>query len=110
MNRDFALFQKEFRKWQVKFGLTGYKIYFEYEPLDSFASITVNQNAMVATVKLDSSGECGDHRDIREHAKHEAIHLLTWRLEDRATSRYVLDSEIYETVEELVCRLEGLIQ
>ena len=25
---DFELFQKEFKKWQRKFGLTGYKVYF----------------------------------------------------------------------------------
>ena len=110
MNKDFALFQKEFRKWQVRFGLTGYKVYFKHEPLESFASITVNQNAMVATVKLDSSGEEREHQDIRGNAKHEAIHLLLWRLEDRASSRYILDSELYETVEDLVGRLEGLIQ
>ncbi len=107
---DFTIFKKEFKKWQIKFGLTGYTVYFKYEPIDAYANITVNQKGMVATVRLDSSGEELEHRNVAKHAKHEAIHLLLWRLEDRASSRFILDSELCETVEDLVGRLEGLIQ
>jgi hypothetical protein len=110
---DFRAFQKYFKEYQRKFGLTGYKTYFKFEPLnDCFANITVNQNDMIATVRLNSRLPDKDkpHKDIKRNAKHEAIHLLLFRLEHRACSRYVLEEEIYEAVEELVFKLEDLIE
>ena len=113
MKKDFRKFQECFLEYQKQFGLTGYKVYFGYEPLDNcFANITVNQNDMVATVRLNSNLPDKDkpHRDIKQSAKHEAIHLLLYRLEDRAVGRYVLQEEICEAVEELVFKLEKLIK
>ena len=110
--QDFELFQKEFKKWQDKFGLTGYRVYFKYEPIDSaFADIKINQGEMVVTTRLNSKLPDKDkpHRDIRHSAKHEAIHLLIGRLEQNARWRYSSEAEIYEATEELVFRLEGLI-
>ena len=108
---DFKLFQKLFKEYQKKFGLTGYKVYFTYEPLaHCFASIAVNQVDMVATVKLNSADKDNPLKNVGRCAKHEALHLLLWRLEDRACSRYVMESEVYETVEELVFKLEDLIR
>ena len=81
---DFALFQKEFKKWQKLFGLTGYRVYFDYEPLgSSFADMSIDQTNMVATIRLNSklSDKDKPHRDIKHSAKHEAIHLLIGRLE-----------------------------
>jgi len=111
-NKDFELFQKEFKKWQKLFGLTGYKVYFKHEPLDgSFASINVKQGDSVATVRLNSVVPDGDkpYRDVRKSAKHEAIHLLISRLEMNGRYRYASEGEIYESAEELVVKLEGLI-
>ena len=48
-------------------------------------------------------------KDIKRSAKHEALHLLLQRLEHRAQCRYVAEEEIYEAVEELVFKLEELI-
>ena len=111
MNKDFLEFQKEFKKWQYKFGLTGYNVHFKYEPIDgAFASISVNE--MVATVrfnsKLDKDSE--PFKDIERSAKHEAIHLLVHRLEQNARYRYSTEAEIYEAVEELAYKLEELIK
>ena len=111
-NRDFTQFQRYFKDYQKRFGLTGYKVYFKFEPIDSgFADITVTSGEMVATVRLNSNLPNKDkpHRDVRQSAKHEAIHLLLNRLEHRALCRYVLAEEIYETVEEVVFKLEELI-
>jgi 23S rRNA G2069 N7-methylase RlmK/C1962 C5-methylase RlmI len=110
--KDFELFQKEFKKWQKLFGLTGYKVYFKYEPdKEYFAGLTVDQTNMVATAKLNSKLPDKDepHKDIRQSAKHEALHLLVSRLEKNGRYRYISDNEIYEATEELVVRLEGLI-
>ena len=112
MNKDFKLFQEEFKKWQQKFGLMGYRVYFKYEPLEeSFANITINQTNMGATVRLNSKLPEKDrpHKDIRLTAKHEAIHLLIGRLEENGRYRYSSSNEIYEASEELVLKLEGLI-
>ena len=109
---DFELFQREFKKWQQHFGLTGYKVYFKYEPIDSsFADIRINQGEMVATVTLNSTLPDKDKpfKDIKRSAKHEALHLLVGRLEQNARFRYSSENEIYECVEELVFKLEELV-
>jgi len=112
VNEDFALFQKEFKRWQKVFGLTGYKVYFKNKPLDNaFADIGINLESMVATVTLNSKFPKKDkpHKDIRRTAKHEAIHLLVSRLEQNGRYRHASSGEIYEATEELVNRLEDLI-
>jgi len=112
VNEDFALFQEEFKRWQKIFGLTGYQIYFKYEPLDSvFASISINQGEMVATVRLNSKigKEDKPFKDIKRDAKHEAIHLLIGRLSQDARYRYSSEGELLEATEELVNKLIDLI-
>lgn len=112
MQRDFAQFKRYFEEYQQKFGLIGYKCYFKYKPLeDSFAEISINQIDMVATVILNSKLPEKDNpfKDTKRSAKHEVIHLLLARLEDRAKSRYITENEIYEAVEEVVFKLERLI-
>ncbi|KKL85555.1 hypothetical protein LCGC14_1953620 [marine sediment metagenome] len=109
---DFELFKKYFKEYQVKFGLIGYKIYFKHEPLDDgFASIGVDLTAMVATVRLHSKPSKKDkpYMDLKQLAKHEALHLLIGRLSQNGKTRYISDNEIYETVEELVIKLEHLV-
>ena len=111
---DFKLFQKLFKEWQKKFGLTGYKVYFKHGLLEGcFASITVNQRDMVATIGLNSiptSNPDGGGGSIEQSAKHEAIHLLLFKLEHMACNRWSQEEEIYEAVEELVFKLEDLIK
>lgn len=112
MSKDFELFQNEFKKWQERFGLTGYKVYFKAEPLDnSFANICIDQEKMTATVCFNTKLPDKDkpYQDIKRDAKHEAIHLLIGRLEMNGRFRYVSSGEIYEATEELVNRLENLI-
>jgi predicted metal-binding protein len=109
---DFKEFQKWFKFYQKKFGLTGYQVYFKYEPLEGrFASIEVSQTSMVAVVRLNSKLDKDEipFKNIKADAKHEAIHLLTNKIQSLACCRYVQPEEITEATEELVIRLEGLI-
>lgn len=108
---DFLTFQSEFKKWQKLFGLTGYKVYFKEVPLDSdcYAEIEVNQSSMVAVVRLNKPRK-DNLRHVKESAKHEAIHLLLMKLQHLAMCRYLFESDIDEAVEELVFKLEDLIQ
>ena len=113
MNKDFVEFQKYFKHYQKLLGLTGYKVYFKYEPIESsFAGIYTNTSTMVATVRLNSKLPDKDKpfKDIKRTARHEAIHLLLGRLESNAKFRYASETEIDETVEELVNKLEDLIK
>ena len=112
MDSDFELFQQEFKKWQQKFGLTGYRVYFKHEKIDGcFAGIKINQGDMVVTVRLNKHLHADNKlfKDVKGSAKHEAIHLLVSRLEQDGHYRYCSKPEIYEATEELVNRLEGLI-
>lgn len=112
MKKDFIAFQKHFKEYQQRFGLTGYKVYFKYEVLEeSFAQIEAEAGKMVATVTLNSHLLDKDkpHKDIRRDAKHEAIHLLLARVDNNARYRFATSAEIYEAEEELVNKLEELI-
>ncbi len=103
----FKEFQKYFKAYQKLFGVTGYKVYFEHVPLtECFADITVTQANMVAKVRLNSTVTSPN---VKRSAKHEAIHLLLQRLEDKALCRFGNVEEIYESVEEIVFKLEELI-
>jgi len=95
------------------FGLTGYSVYFKYEPLDgAFGEIRFGVNGQSVAVVLNSNlpEKEKPHKDIRRTAKHEAIHLLLTRLESNARWRHTSKEEIDESAEELVIKLEGLIK
>jgi len=112
-NDDFDLFKGYFLRYCKLLGLNGYRIYFKYEPTrDSFAEISVNQTTMCATVWLNSKVPVKDKpfNDIRVSAKHEALHLLTYRLEALARYRYATEQEIFEASEELAHKLEPLLR
>ena len=111
-NDDFLQFQKIFKDYQVKFGLTGYQVYFKYESLEhSFANITINQFDKVVTVRLNSKPDkkTEPFRDIKKSAQHEALHLLIYNMEDLARARYIQEWIVNEAAEELVNKLAGLI-
>jgi len=112
-NRDFELFQREFKRYQAAFGLLGYQVYFAHEPLspDVWANIKVDQEGMVANVCLNSkmAKDTKSWNNVRRHAKHEATHLLVARLQKYGESRYITEPDMIEATEELVFRLEELI-
>ena len=113
MVKDFEIFKKEFKKWQDKFGLNGWKVFFRYEDLgsDRHASLSYDLSGMVASAKLNSNLPDTEKQDKDPalSAKHEAIHLLLARLESYAMVRYVTANDIEEADEELVYKLEGLL-
>ncbi|KKN65899.1 hypothetical protein LCGC14_0477160 [marine sediment metagenome] len=113
MNKDFDLFQKEYKKWQRRFGLTGYTVYFKYEPIGTrFAQIGVDFDQQVATVSLNSElpKDNEPFKDIKLAAKHEAIHLLLGQLEFIGKCRYVQPEEFTVATENLTNKLEELIK
>jgi hypothetical protein len=113
-NYEFTLFKTTFKKYQEKFGLIGYNVYFDYTPLERhYANITANTFDAVATVRLNSRLPDKDkpHEDVKKHAKHEAIHLLLNRIDDLARARFIgSPDEVAEAIEEAVVKLETLIE
>ena len=113
-SKDFEIFKREFTKCQKRFGLNDYKVYFKHEACgsDNYAQIITNQPCMVATVTLNTNLTAVDKRlgNVKETAKHEACHLLVYRLENIAICRYIDESEIIEATEALVRRIQGLIE
>ena len=110
---DFADFKRYFKEYQRKFGLAGYRVYFKHQPMGGyFAEVSYRQNEMVATVKFNSKlKDAGaGWRDIKGHAKHEALHLLVARLSHLAATRFAVEDQIDEAEEELINKLEGLIK
>lgn len=107
--QDFETFKAEFLRWQALFGLTDFRITFVHEKVDGcFADIHVGEH--VATVRLSSylpndKPTLADH-DPKKHARHEAIHLLTWKLYRLAGSRHVTVSDLEEEWEALTRRVE----
>ena len=111
--KQFKEFCAEFTRLQMKMGLNGYKVYFLHTALDGcFANITCDQRQVVATVRLTTTVSDDDAAFFNPiaHAKHEAIHLLVHRLEERARQRYITTDEIYEATEELVRRIEQIAE
>jgi len=109
---EFRLFQRYFKEYQNRFGLLDYKTYFEYKPMEGyFSDVKVDHVGMVATVRLNSRlpKSSKEYQNIRQNAKHEAIHLLIADLEYLATERYTSEVEVERMVEKLVYRLEKLI-
>ena len=113
MKKEFENFKKHFRRYQEKFGLGCYNVFFKHEAIneDVFANISVNTNGMTATVKLNKKLDKNHQpfNNIKKHAKHEAIHLLLDKIEDLARRRYVIDEDIYSEIEGLTNNLMELI-
>ena len=109
---QFEEFKAEFMKYVELFGLKDYQIYFEHKKLeDSFADISVNCNACIATVVMaqEIPGECKFDFCPKESAKHEAIHLLLSRLYDIADCRYVQPEELKIEDERVVRILQKVL-
>ena len=113
--KQFNLFISECKKWIKIFELNGWDIvYFheELEPAKHIAQCRVDLEGRTINISLNSISPDNfiyTNKDIKKYAKHECIHALLGRFSVNAQSRYVSRSELYETEEELICKLEKII-
>lgn len=109
----FNKFKKSFLEWQQKLGLTQYAVNFFFEPLEGkYARIDVNEMGKLATVYLGTEMSRRDIEvDLGPEAlgKHEAIHLLLYRLVWLGSTRYIECDDLKEEWEANVVRLEKLL-
>lgn len=103
---DFEKFCKTALKYQQKFGLIEYEIYFVHGS-DHQGECNVDIMGKNATLYLGT--EINVARSVESIAKHEVLHLLLARFESLARHRFVNEDDIAEENEALVRKLEKLI-
>ncbi len=111
--QHFELFKSECRKWEKRFGLDGWSILYQHEKLDdnSLAKTSINVDGRVVNIILnkDWQDEPLNLQAIKDAAKHETIHVLLGRLSGNAAYRFTSKIELLESEEELVYKLEKII-
>jgi len=110
--KEFQRFREEFRRWQTKLSLTDWRVDFHFDPLpEDYAQINCCLEGRVAACDLSSQmGERDyQHFDVARIARHEALHLATFRLYWLSGQRHVTASELEEEWESLVRRLEAVL-
>ena len=106
----FNFFKKCFLEYADRFGLLGWDIGYKIEDLGDtlLASLTYRANERVGTLRLNTSMPKGDD-DIRETAKHEAVHLLLGEYDHIASCRFCSPEELIRANEEVTVKLTKLI-
>lgn len=107
-----AKFEKEFKKYQKLFGLTGWDVSFIVAPIvNSRATVHYAGSDCIATVTLNDTQAVHESSvsEIKELAKHEAIHLLLARYDFIASARYIDSEELSFANEEITVKLTDII-
>jgi hypothetical protein len=115
-DKHFEIFKTEARFWINKFHLNNWKVYFNFEKLDvdAFALCSSDMLGKVATLSLNIDHSSLGLEDlitaVKAHAKHEVLHLLISRVTSCGKYRFVSQDMYEEAGEELVRKLENIIQ
>lgn len=116
--QQFQTFVNEHKKWVNKFGMFPWKMsYHLSEPSNEFRGAwnEIEWENQLCHIHLEKYYEKEQHEgslisSIKRTAKHEALHLLTAPLYVRCMSRFVTREEITAANEDLIRRLEDLVQ
>jgi hypothetical protein len=106
--KDYKIFQAEFRRWVELLGLGDWALEFEWkhtEGTEALVEATLCQR--LATVVL--AKEVQDGRDVKELAKHEAMELLLMPLRVLAMERFSTCPQIDEAVHAVIQRLSRVL-
>lgn len=112
---EFELFKLECKRLMNKIELNNWEVCFVLKKLDEgvFAEIETKLDGASATITLnkvwDLEGIDNFNESFKRTAKHEVIHLLLARMSEYGKSKDYTTSNIYEAEEELVRKLENLI-
>lgn len=107
--KHFKLFRAECEKWLEYLGLKGWKIYYQFKPLnDSFGRSEWKYSGMVATITLATDfPKPFDNLEeqIKQTALHECLEIFLASIsslaEDRTWDRAVFDKEIHSVIRTL---------
>ena len=111
--KQFEIFKAEFLKWQKELGLQGYIVYFVHKKLKNvYARIQVDEPGRVVTLFYNSrleKHEIESDPGPKSTAKHEALHLLSWRVDWLGSERFIGCNDIRDEIEKIVVVLEKLL-
>jgi hypothetical protein len=114
--QHFELFKKHFKETQKHLEMSEWEVYFKWSDLnESYARINTKAIDHVATVEFckDWYNENDIYPLTPEHikykAEHEAIHMLTAKLNIMAEARFVTQDEVDEAEHELVRKIHQLL-
>ena len=107
----FEQFKAEFLRWLSLLGLTQYEIVFYHQKMKvNSAQVSINERAKLVEVCLSTELPKSDHVDgPLVQARHEAIHVLTYRLRFLGGCRYISDDELDDEWEAITRRLEKVL-
>lgn len=100
-------------EYQKQFGLTNWELHFKRDDIEFISQCVYNLPGCIVMIKL-----CTEWRDqdlklnddnLRDCARHEMLHLLLGRLTSYALWRFVTEDIIHEADEEVVRRLEYIL-
>jgi len=111
-NKHLNIFKKECKKWIDILKLDNWEVYYGWQDKEgTFASIYTDLSGYVATIYLSRDwGDDYNNAQLKRTAKHEVIHLLLSRLSENARSRFITETDLAESEEELVRKLEKIIK
>ena len=110
--KEYDSFRREFLRLIDLLGLTRYTILFTHSKDNAnFSTLTVDEPNKKAVVNFTTTLNPEDlvEFDPKDHGRHEAIHLLLWRLAWLASLRYVRREEIDEEEESIVRLLTKIL-
>ena len=109
--RDVVEFEKYFKKYAKRLGVTNWEVRFNLEKSDTNdASISINESARQAVVNLATELTREGIRDIDFLGAHEAVELFLGIARDRALGRFATEGEIngaFHSVVQGVLKLLG---
>lgn len=115
-DKHFQLFKKECRKWIARFGLLGWRFYFQHEDLPDGKQIAYciyPEDLADRVFTLGLSVDLGDldetEMDIRRSGFHEVMEAFLYRMNFLAKSRDTHPEEIEEENHNLIRTLENVV-
>ena len=112
--KHFDYFCERVRYWVEYLGLSGWRLDFVWEDLpNEFARFDSNYVGHVAAFRLSTTWEdCAiplNKKQIDRRARHEVLHLLTCPMYFMAIMRHVTEDQVDAASEQLVRRIERLM-
>ena len=101
--KHFELFKSECLRLQKKWGLLDWRIDFGKGDLDGNAAAQMEAHVSDGVVKIAVDDEDKSDTEIKEHAKHEMLHLLLARL-------YFCAKERESTIWDIRCAEHAVIR
>jgi hypothetical protein len=107
--RHLDLYKKEILRWLNLFKISGWEFYFEFDEKDKENTAGSKWNlegrTMIFELSRHQKRKYLTDESIKISALHEVLHVIFARLSTLASRRYTSETEIKESIEEVVTTL-----